>query len=33
MNEFDNLDHGDFESSLRKVKSSFSEDNDFKMDV
>lgn len=33
MNEFDNLDHEDFEQPLREIKPSFSEENDFKKDI
>lgn len=33
LNEFDNLDHSDFERPLRKIYSSFSEENNFLKDV
>ena len=32
-NEFDNLDHSEFPTPLRKIETSFSEANDFKKDI
>lgn len=33
MNEFENLDHNDFENALREIKPSFSDDNEYKKDL
>ena len=33
MNEFENLDHDEFEHPLRDIKPAFSEDNEYKQDI